>query len=41
MEEDLTERAGAPESVLELHESPGTGTLAVFVALLGLRLAMQ
>ena len=40
-EEDLAERAGAPESVLELHESLGTVTLVVFVALLGLRLAMQ
>ena len=41
MEEELAERAGAPESVLELHESLGTVTLIVFVALLGLRLAMQ
>jgi len=40
-EEDLVERAGAPESVLELHESLGMGTLVVFVALLGLRLVMQ
>lgn len=41
MEEELAERAGAPESVLELHESLGAVTLIVFVALLGLRLAMQ
>ena len=41
MEEDLAERAGAPEAVFELHESLGTVTLVVFVALLGLRLAMQ
>ncbi len=41
MEEDLAKRAGAPESVLELHESLGTVTLVVFVVLLGLRLAMQ
>jgi len=41
MEEELAERAGAPESVLELHESLGSVTLVVFVALLGLRLAMQ
>ncbi len=41
MEEELAERAGAPESVLELHESLGTATLIVFVALLCLRLAMQ
>ena len=41
MEEDMAERAGAPESVLELHESLGTVTLVLFVALLGLRLAMQ
>ena len=41
MEEELAERAGAPESVLELHESLGTVTLIVFVALLGLRLAIQ
>jgi uncharacterized membrane protein len=41
MEEDLAERAGAPKAVLELHESLGTVTLVVFVALLGLRLAMQ
>ena len=41
MEEDLAERAGAPEAVLELHESLGTVTLVVFVVLLGLRLAMQ
>ena len=40
MEEDLAERAGAPESVLELHESLGTVTLVIFVALVGLRLAM-
>ena len=41
MEEDLAKRAGAPESVLELHESLGQVTLVLFVALLGLRLAMQ
>ncbi|MDP1768917.1 MAG: DUF2231 domain-containing protein [Nitrospirota bacterium] len=41
MEEELAERAGAPESVLELHESLGTVTLVVFGALLGLRLAMR
>ena len=41
MEEDLAKRAGAPESVLDLHESLGTVTLVVFVVLLGLRLAMQ
>lgn len=41
MEEELAERAGAPESVLELHESLGTVTLVVFFVLLGLRLAMQ
>jgi uncharacterized membrane protein len=41
MEEDLAKRAGAPESVLELHESLGKVTLVVFVALLGLRLAIQ
>lgn len=41
MEEDPAERAGAPESVLELHESLGTVTLGIFVALLGVRLAMQ
>ena len=41
MEEDLAKRAGAPESVLELHESLGQVTLVIFVALLGLRLAMQ
>lgn len=41
MEEDLAERAGAPKAVIELHESLGTVTLVVFVALLGLRLAMQ
>jgi uncharacterized membrane protein len=41
LEEDLAERAGAPKSVLELHESLGQATLVVFVALLGLRLAMQ
>lgn len=41
MEEEMAERAGATESVLELHESLGTATLVVFVALLGLRLAMQ
>lgn len=41
MEEELAERAGAPESVLELHESLGTVTLVLFVALLGLRLAIQ
>ncbi|MEK7237327.1 MAG: DUF2231 domain-containing protein [Nitrospirota bacterium] len=41
MEEDLAKRAGAPEAVLELHESLGTVTLVIFVALLGLRLAMQ
>ena len=40
MEEDLAKRAGAPESVLELHESLGTVTLVIFVALLGLRLAI-
>lgn len=40
MEEELAERAGAPESVLELHESLGTVTLVVFVALLGLRFAI-
>ena len=41
MEEDLAKRAGAPESVLELHESLGQVTLVIFVVLLGLRLAMQ
>ena len=41
MEEGMAERAGAPEAVLELHESLGTVTLVIFVALLGLRLAMQ
>lgn len=41
MEEDLAKRAGAPESVLDLHESLGTVTLVVFVVLLGSRLAMQ
>ncbi len=41
MEEDLAKRAGAPESVLDLHESLGQVTLVIFVALLGLRLAMQ
>lgn len=41
MEEELAERAGAPESVLELHESLGQVTLVIFVVLLGLRLAMQ
>ena len=41
MEEELAERAGAPESVLELHESLGTVTLVVFVVLLGWRFAMQ
>ena len=41
MEEELAERAGAPESVLELHESLGTVTLVVFAVLLGWRLAMQ
>ena len=41
MEEDMAERAGVPEAVLELHDSLGTVTLAVFVALLGLRLAIQ
>ncbi len=41
MEEELAERAGAPESVLELHESLGTVTLVAFAALLGLRFAMQ
>jgi uncharacterized membrane protein len=41
MEEDLAKRAGAPELVLDLHESLGTVTLVVFVVLLGLRLAMQ
>lgn len=41
MEEDLAKRTGAPESVLEFHESLGMVTLVVFVALLGLRLAMQ
>ena len=41
MEEDLAKRTGAPESVLELHESLGTVTLVVFVALLGLRLAIH
>lgn len=41
MEEDLAKRAGAPESVLELHESLGQATLVIFVVLLGLRLAMQ
>ena len=40
MEEDLAERTGAPESVLELHESLGTVTLVIFVALVGLRFAM-
>lgn len=41
LEEELAERAGAPEAVLELHESLGTVTLVVFVALVGLRLAMR
>lgn len=41
MEEDLAKQAGAPESVLELHESLGTVTLVFFVVLLGLRLVMQ
>ena len=41
MDEDLAKRAGAPESVLELHESLGQVTLVIFVVLLGLRLAMQ
>jgi len=41
MEEDLAKRAGAPESVLELHEGLGQVTLVIFVVLLGLRLAMQ
>jgi uncharacterized membrane protein len=41
MEEDLAKRAGAPESVLDLHESLGQVTLVIFVVLLGLRLAMQ
>ena len=41
MEEDLAKRAGAPDSVLELHESLGKVTLVVFAVLLGLRLAMQ
>jgi uncharacterized membrane protein len=40
VEEDLAERAGAPESVLEPHESLGTVTLVIFVALVGLSLAM-
>ena len=40
MEEDMAERTGAPEAVLELHESLGTVTLVIFVALVGLRLAM-
>jgi uncharacterized membrane protein len=40
MEEDMAERARAPEAVLELHESLGTVTLVIFVALVGLRLAM-
>ena len=41
MEEDLAKRVGAPESVLELHESLGQVTLVIFVALSRLRLAMQ
>jgi uncharacterized membrane protein len=41
IKEDLAERASAPEAVLELHESLGTVTLVVFVALLRLRHAMQ
>ena len=41
IKEDLAERASAPESLLELHESLGTVSLVVFVALLRLRHAMQ
>ena len=41
MEEYMAERASAPEAVLELHESLGTVTRVVFIALLGLRHAMQ
>ncbi|TKB73243.1 MAG: DUF2231 domain-containing protein [Nitrospira sp.] len=41
IEEDAAEEAGVPEWVLELHESLGTVTLVVFVALLGLRLVMR
>jgi uncharacterized membrane protein len=40
MEEEMAERAGAPESVLKLHESLGMVTLVIFVELIGLRLAM-
>ena len=41
MEEDMAEQAGAPESVLDLHESLGIATLLIFVVLLGLRLVMR
>jgi uncharacterized membrane protein len=41
LEEDVAELAGVPEWVLELHESLGTVTLVVFVALLGVRLVMR
>jgi uncharacterized membrane protein len=39
--EEVAEGKGIPESVLEIHETLGYATLALFIGLLGLRLLMR
>ena len=41
IEEEAAEEAGIPESVLEIHETLGYATLALFGALLVIRLAVR
>lgn len=41
MAEEAAERAGIPEQVLELHETPAFVAFWIFLALLGLRLAIR
>jgi len=38
LEEDMAERTGVPELLLEISESPGKATLVAFAVLWGLRL---
>ena len=40
-EEEAVEHSGIPEQALELHETLGFATFWIFVALLGLRLAIR
>src|SRR5512132_1617914 len=41
MAEDLVEKKGVPESVVDLHETLAYGTLTIFIGLLALRLLMR